>query len=290
MLNFEGKTILITGSTRGIGYGYAKYLAELGANIIINGVSDKNVSSALKSLAGSKGKIVGIAKPVTQGEEIVAFALANFDRIDAVINNAGIVKDAQFKNMTIEQWDEIYRVHLEGAFRITKAIWPHFLANEGGRILMTSSTAGLLGNFGQSNYAAMKAGLIGLTKNLALEGKKNNIKVNVICPGAFTDMTSELMSPKLKDYLGTDRVSPVAAYLCHDTCEDSGAVIETAAGWIAKVRYQYSEMEIDIDKPFSIDDVHGLWSELSEFKTKVTYPEKISHASKAIVAMIKRKI
>ena len=128
--------------------------------------------------------MAGIALPVTQGEGIVEFALEKFARIDAIINNAGIVRDAQFKDMTLEQWDEIYRVHLEGAFRINKAIWPHFMANRGGRILMTSSAAGVFGNFGQSNYSAMKAGIIGFTRTLAIEGKKHNIKVNVICPAA----------------------------------------------------------------------------------------------------------
>lgn len=287
-LNFKGKTLLITGSTRGIGYSYAEYLAGLGANIIVNGVNEDSVQAAVHSLQKKdiQGNIVGIAKSVSQGEEIIEFALNNFPKIDAVINNAGIVRDAQFKNMTFEQWDEIYRVHLESAFRISKAIWPHFLENGGGRILMTGSTAGLVGNFGQSNYAAMKAGLIGLTKNLALEGKKYNIKVNIICPGAFTDMTKALMTPKLQAYLNPDRVSPIAAYLCHESCEDSGSIIETAAGWLAKIRYEYSEMAFDINKPFNIDDVQAIWGELSEFKTKVTHPEKISHATKAIYKLI----
>jgi NAD(P)-dependent dehydrogenase (short-subunit alcohol dehydrogenase family) len=286
-LDFNGKTILITGSTRGISYAYAEYLASLGANLVINGVSEQNVNAAVESLRESAGKVIGIALPVTQGEAIVDFALENFSRIDAVINNAGIVRDAQFKNMTLEEWDEIYRVHLEGAFKITKAIWPHFIDNGGGRILMTSSSAGIFGNFGQANYSAMKAGIIGFTKTLAVEGKKYNIKTNVICPGAHTDMTEGLMKPELKECMSADKVSPVAAYLCHESCDDTGAVIEASGGWIAKARYEYSELAVDLDKPFGIDEVQSLWPELNEFKTKVTHPEKISHVFKAVVAHFK---
>ena len=285
-LDFQDKTILITGSTRGIGYGYAEYLASLGANIIVNGISEKNVRRAVESLRQHTGQVAGIALPVTQGEGIVEFALEKFARIDAIINNAGIVRDAQFKNMTLEQWDEIYRVHLEGAFRINKTIWSHFMENGGGRILMTSSAAGVFGNFGQSNYSAMKAGIIGFTRTLAIEGKKHNIKVNVICPAANTDMTDALLKPELKGYFTTDKLNPVAAYLCHDACSDTGEVIEAGAGLIAKARYQYSEWFAQDNKPFGIDDVHNIWLELGQFESNVSHPAKISHFAKTVIGHI----
>lgn len=282
-LDFVDKTVLITGSTRGIGYGYAEYLASLGANVVINGIKEDNVIRAVDSLRQSSGHVVGIALPVTRGDAIVEFALDQFSRIDAVINNAGIVRDAQFKDMSFEQWDEVYRVHLEGAFRINKAVWPHFIENGGGRILMTASTAGIFGNFGQSNYSAMKAGIVGFTKTLAIEGRKYNIKVNAICPGANTDMTEALLKPELKQYFTTDKVNPVAAYLCHDACTDSGEVIEASGGLIAKGRYEYSEWFMPDDKPFGIDDVHDVWLELGRFQGKVSHPTKLSDISKAII-------
>jgi NAD(P)-dependent dehydrogenase (short-subunit alcohol dehydrogenase family) len=286
-LNFSGKTIVITGSTRGIGFGYAKYLASLGANLLINGVSQYNVDAATASFQGSPGKILGLALPVSQGEEIIDFALQAFSRVDAVINNAGIVRDAQFSNMTVDEWNDVYRVHLEAAFRISKAIWPHYLEKGGGKILMTSSSAGIFGNFGQANYSAMKAGIIGLTKTLAIEGKKHKIWVNAICPAAHTDMNDALMKPELKGHMGAEKVSPVAAYLCHEACSDSGSVIEAGAGWIAKVSHQYSEVTAEAHQDFGIDTVQSLWPELNDVKkSRLTYPTKISDIFKAVAAHI----
>lgn len=286
ILNFDGKTIVITGSTRGIGYSYAQYLAALGANIVINGTSEENVDSALETLECSDGKICGVTAAVEQGEEIIAYALGEFSRIDAVINNAGIVKDAQFKNMTFDEWDAVYRNHLEGSFRIAKAIWPHYLEHGGGKLLFTASAAGIFGNFGQSNYSAAKAGVIGLAKTLAIEGKQHNIKVNTICPGAYTDMTAHLIEESLKPDLTPDKVSPLAAWLCHEACQDSGAVIETAGGWIAKVRHEYSEHFLDGE--FSIQTISDLWPEISSFSHNITHPTKLSDSSKSIMANIKK--
>ena len=285
-LNFDGKTIVITGSTRGIGYGYAQYFAALGANVVINGVNERNVQAALDSLESSDGKVCGITCPVEKGEEIIEYALSEFSRINAVINNAGIVKDAQFKNLTVEDWGAIYKNHLEASFRIAKAVWPHFLKAGGGRILFTSSSAGIFGNYGQSNYSAAKAGIIGLAKTLAIEGKKHDIKVNSICPGAYTEMSAALMDQSIIDDMSTDKVSPVAAWLCHEACPDSGAIIEAAGGWIAKVRCEYNEMSLDGD--FSIENIRDIWPELSAFETKVTHPSKLSDSMRSIAGHIKR--
>jgi len=152
---------------------------------------------------------------------------------------------------------------------------------------MTASSAGLHGNFGQANYSAMKAGIIGLAKTLSIEGKKHNIQVNTICPGAHTDMNDALMNPAFKQWMTTDKVSPVAAWLCHETCSESGAIVAAAAGWTAKVRYEYSEMPMDPDKPFNIDAVRDFWPELSEFKTKVSYPTKLSDIFKTIASQFR---
>lgn len=284
-LNFDGKTIVITGSTRGIGYGYAQYLAALGANIVINGVSEENVDAAIEALECSDGRVCGIAAPVEEPEKIIHYALSEFPHIDAVINNAGIVRDAQFVNMSLVDWNVINRNHLEASFRIAKSVWPHFIEMGGGRLLFTASTAGIFGNFGQSNYGAAKAGVIGLTKTLAIEGKKHNIKVNTICPGAYTDMTAGLMDESLKEHMTADKVSPVAAWLCHENCPDSGSVIETAAGWVAKVRQEYSE--VSMQDEFSIESIRDVWPELSAFETNVTHPTKLSDSSRSIIAHIK---
>ena len=279
-LNFDGKTIVITGSTRGIGFSYAQYFAALGANIVINGTNEKNVESAIDILSSSDGKVCGIAMPVEQGENIISYALSEFPKIDVLINNAGIVQDAKFSNMSQENWDSVYKNHLEASFRLAKAIWPHFIENQSGRILFTASSAGLFGNFGQANYSAAKAGIIGLAKTLAIEGKKHQIKVNTILPGAYTDMNAHLMDKELIEGMGADKVSPVAAWLCHENCADTGSVIEAAAGLIAKVRTEYTTQNLNGN--FSIENVRDIWDTLSSFEHHVSHPDSIIDVMKAI--------
>jgi 3-hydroxyacyl-CoA dehydrogenase/3a,7a,12a-trihydroxy-5b-cholest-24-enoyl-CoA hydratase len=289
-LDFRGKTVLITGSTRGIGYAMAACFASRGADLVINGTNEDLLSKAIITLKGYKTRVAGVALPVNQGEDIVSFALDAFSRIDVVINNAGIIRDAQFSKMTLAEWDEVYRVNLEGAFRVSRAIWPHLIAIGGGRILMTASDAGLFGNFGQSNYSAMKAALVGLTRTLALEGKRHNIQVNAICPAANTDMTDTLMDDSLKAHFTPERVGPIAAYLCHERCRDSGSVISTGAGMIAKGRYQYNAVALGNTRPFDIDDVHAVWPELNAFATEVTYPAKLSALYESHIASIRAQL
>lgn len=289
-LSFKGKNVLITGSSRGLGFDYARYLASLGANVIINGVNEKNVRAAVNEIKRLSPDIsvMGITLPVSEGEEIVQQVLEDFAQIDVLINNAGIVRDATFKNMTFDQWDEVYRTHLEGAFRITKAIWRHFLENKSGKILMTTSEAGLHGNFGQTNYSAMKAGLIGFCKALAVEGAKLNIQVNVIAPCANTDMNRDLIGDELREFMTVDKVSPVAAYLCHEDCKDTGQIVNVGAGWIAKTRFEYSEYCFDIRDQFNIQDVQKVWSELSSFEGNTSHPNDLSYAIRAMVSNIRR--
>jgi 3-hydroxyacyl-CoA dehydrogenase/3a,7a,12a-trihydroxy-5b-cholest-24-enoyl-CoA hydratase len=284
-LNFDGKTVVITGSTRGIGYGYAQYFAALGANLVINGVDESRLEAALESLESSDGEVLGIAAPVEEGERIIEFALSEFPKVDAVINNAGFVQDAKFKNMSLDQWDAVYRNHLEASFRIVKAIWPHFLENGGGKLLLTSSSAGIFGNFGQANYSAAKGGVIAFGKTLAIEGKKANIKVNTICPGAYTDMNAHLMDKTVIDGMGADKVSPVAAWLCHDSCNETGAVIEAAGGLIAKVRTEYSSKTLDGN--FGIETVRDIWEDLSSFESNVSHPASLIDAMRAISKHVK---
>lgn len=286
LLNFDNKTIVITGSSRGIGYGYAQYFAALGANLVINGSSEQNVQAAVEALESSDGEICGIAMPVEQGEKIIDYALSEFPRIDAVINNAGFVEDSKFSKMTLENWDAVYKNHLEASFRIAKAIWPHFLEQQSGRLLFTSSSAGLFGNFGQANYSAAKAGVIALAKTLAIEGKKHNIQVNTILPGAYTDMNAHLMSESLVDGMSTEKVSPVAAWLCHPDCHDTGAVVEAAGGLIAKARTEYNT--VSLNGHYSIESIRDIWPELSSFENNVSHPDSLLDVMKSISKHIKQ--
>jgi NAD(P)-dependent dehydrogenase (short-subunit alcohol dehydrogenase family) len=167
------------------------------------------------------------------GEAIVQTAIDNFGRVDIVINNAGILRDKTFHNMTPELLDPVIDVHLKGAFNVTKPAWLKMRENSYGRIVNTSSNSGILGNFGQANYGAAKMGLVGFTRVLAAEGAKYNIKVNALAPVARTRMTEELLG-QLADNLDPKLVSPIVAWLVHEDCPVTGEIYSAAGGRIAR--------------------------------------------------------
>ena len=168
------------------------------------------------------------------GKAIVQTALDAWGKVDIVINNAGILRDASFKNMTPELLEPILDVHVKGAFYVTQAAWASMRENNYGRIVNTSSAAGIFGNFGQTNYGAAKAGLVGFTRVLAVEGAKNNIKANAIAPVARTRMTEDILGPAAEK-LAPELVTPVVTYLAHEDCPVSGEVYSVGGGRVARV-------------------------------------------------------
>src|SRR4029079_5951040 len=160
------------------------------------------------------------------GENIVKTAIDAFGRVDIIINNAGILRDTSFKNMTKDMLEPVIDVHLKGAFYVTRPAWQLMRDQGYGRIVNTSSAAGVFGNFGQTNYGAAKMGIVGLTRVLAVEGAKNNIKVNAIAPVAKTRMTEELFGDAM-DKLSPELVTPIVTNLAHEHCPATGA----ASSW-----------------------------------------------------------
>jgi NAD(P)-dependent dehydrogenase (short-subunit alcohol dehydrogenase family) len=168
-------------------------------------------------------------------QAVIKTALDAFGKVDIVVNNAGILRDKSFKNMSVEEFDAVIAVHLRGSFLVSSAAWPHLREQGYGRIVNTSSPAGLFGNFGQANYATAKMGLVGFTKTLAHEGAKYNIKANAIAPVAWTRMTEDLLPADFADKLGVEQVTPLVAWLVHEANEDSGEVYTVGGGRIAKI-------------------------------------------------------
>jgi NAD(P)-dependent dehydrogenase (short-subunit alcohol dehydrogenase family) len=171
---------------------------------------------------------------VEGGEAIVQTAIDAFDRVDIVINNAGILRDKSFHNQTPDLVDAVIDVHLKGAFNVTRPAFVKMREQGYGRIVNTSSSAGVFGNFGQTNYGAAKMGLVGFTRVLAVEGAKNNIKANAIAPVALTRMTEDILGP-LADKLGPEFITPVVTYLAHEECEVSGEVYTVGGGHVGRV-------------------------------------------------------
>jgi len=180
------------------------------------------------------GEAVPNYDSVEDGEKVVQGALDNFGRVDILINNAGILRDKSILRLSDSDWDLVHRVHLRGAFLTSRAAWPHMKKNKYGRIVMTSSVAGLFGNFGQANYSAAKLGLVGLSNTLALEGARSGIQSNVIVPMAASRLTKDILPPDMFESLGPEHIAPVVAWMCHEQCTDTGLVIEAMGGWAGR--------------------------------------------------------
>jgi NAD(P)-dependent dehydrogenase (short-subunit alcohol dehydrogenase family) len=245
-VGFEGKVAIITGAGGGLGREHALLLASRGAQIVVNdlgGAVDGTGSSAgpaqkvveeIEALGGAAVADTNSVASPEGADAMVRTALEAFGRVDIVINNAGILRDKSFQNMTQDLWDAVIAVHLTGAFNVTRAAWSHFCGQAYGRIVSTSSAAGIFGNFGQANYGAAKMGIVGLTRVWAQEGAKYNIKANAIAPVARTRMTEDLLGP-LVEKLDPALVSPVVAYLVSEDCPVTGEIFSVGGGRVARV-------------------------------------------------------
>ena len=246
-LGYDGKVAIITGAGGGLGRQHALLLASRGAQIVINdlggsvsgegGGNEGPAHTTAKEIESLGGIAVADTNSVATpegGVAIVDTAIEAFGRVDIVINNAGILRDKTFHNMTPEFLDPVIDVHLKGAFNVTRPAWIKMREQGYGRVVNTASGSGLFGNFGQSNYAAAKLGLVGLTRVLANEGRKHNIKANAIAPIAWTRMTEDIMTG-MEEKLDPKYISPLVAYLVHEDCPVSGEVYSVAGGYVARV-------------------------------------------------------
>src|SRR6202171_2016589 len=238
-LQFEGDVAIVTGAGRGLGRCHALELARRGARVVVNDLGGETDPAAkvVDEIRSSGGVAVANHDNVTTaqgGERIVQQALDEFGSLAIVVNNAGILRDKAFHNLTPDLIEAVFAVHLTGAFNVTIPAWRHLRAAGYGRVVNTTSASGLFGNFGQANYGAAKAGLVGLTRSLAVEGRKVGISVNAISPMASTRMTQELLGEN-GELLAPEQVSPVVAYLCHRDCSISGQVLSVGGGHVSAV-------------------------------------------------------
>ncbi|KAG8998152.1 hypothetical protein FRB93_013834 [Tulasnella sp. JGI-2019a] len=285
-VRFDGKTVIITGAGAGLGRIYALMYSKLGANVVVNDVSEKGANSVVDEIKKAGGKAVAAVTSAEDGEAIVKKAVDTFGTVHILIANAGILRDKSFAAMTEQEWDSVFAVHLRGTYKCAKAVWPIFLKQKYGRILTTSSGVGLYGNFGQANYSAAKAGIIGLTKTLAIEGKKYGILANVLAPSAGTAMTQTIWTQEMVEAIKPDFVAPIVGYLTSEDNQDTtGCIFESAAGWNAQVRWQRSGGHgFPHNKPLSPEDVIGKWSIITGFEDgRTTHPTSTQESLQQIV-------
>jgi NAD(P)-dependent dehydrogenase (short-subunit alcohol dehydrogenase family) len=245
-LGFDGKVAIITGAGGGLGRSHALDLARRGALVVVNdlgGAADgtghsetaaQKVVDEIKAVGGEAVASYDSVATPEGGESIVQTAVDTFGRVDIIINNAGILRDTSFKNMTPDQVNPVLDVHLRGAFYVTQPAWQMMRDQGYGRVINTASAAGIFGNFGQTNYGAAKMGLVGFTRVLAVEGAKNNIKANAIAPVAKTRMTEDILGPAA-DKLLPEMVTPVVAFLAHEDVPVTGEVYSVGGGRVARV-------------------------------------------------------
>jgi NAD(P)-dependent dehydrogenase (short-subunit alcohol dehydrogenase family) len=296
-VRFEDKVVIVTGAGGGLGRAHALLFARHGARVVVNDLGGSahgegaNASAADRVVAEireSGGQAVANHDSVTDGDKIVQNALDAFGRIDVVVNNAGILRDKSFAKMEDADWDLVYRVHVEGAYKVTRAGWPHLREQNYGRVIFTSSTSGIYGNFGQSNYGMAKLGLYGLTRTLALEGRKNNILVNAIAPTGGTRMTEGLIPASVFELLKPELVSPLVVYLGSEQCQDSAGLYEVGGGWVGKVRWERSlGAGFDPRAGFTPEDVAAQWSAIGDF-TDAAHPADNVEALKEMMANLQR--
>jgi NAD(P)-dependent dehydrogenase (short-subunit alcohol dehydrogenase family) len=269
MIEFQDRVAVVTGAGGGLGREHAMLLAARGAAVVVNdlggsvhgeGASSSAADAVVERIRADGGVATAEYSSVSTpegGEAVIAKAIDEFGRVDIVVNNAGILRDRTLTNM---EWDELHAVldvHLRGAFYVTKPAVVHMKEQGYGRIVMTSSASGLFGNFGQTNYGAAKAGLIGLMNVLKLEGARYDIKVNAVAPIARTRMTEELLGD-LVEKLDPASVAPAVAYLCSEECGLTGEIWSVGGGSVSRIFVALTDgyfKHPDHQGPLTIEDV-----------------------------------
>ncbi|MDH6217929.1 SDR family NAD(P)-dependent oxidoreductase [Streptomyces pseudovenezuelae] len=280
--SFDGRVAVVTGAGRGIGRAHARLLARRGAKVVVNdlggsmdgeGADTGPAQQVVDEIRAAGGEAVADTHDVSTeagGQAIVDSAIEHFGRIDVLVNNAGIIRWAGLPEVDLDNLERHLAVHLIGSFNTLRAAWPHFVAQNYGRVVLTTSS-GVLGLPNNLSYAAAKGGTIGLARSAKLAGEPHDIKVNLIAPAAMTRMgggsdTEEPTDVPGQPYMPSDAVAPMVAYLAHENCPVSGEIYTAGAGRFARLFIASTEGYAHEDGPASIEDVAGNWDAINDEK------------------------
>ena len=274
-ISFKDKVVIVTGAGGGLGRSHSLEFAKRGAKVIVNdlggsvdgsGGSSDAANNVVKEITEAGGVAIPNGSSVTDDDGVknmVDQAMDEFGRIDILINNAGILRDRSFSKMTMEDFTLVTDIHLMGSVKPTKMVWEIMKEQNYGRILVTTSSTGLYGNFGQSNYGAAKLGVVGFVNTLKLEGQKYNINCNVLCPVAYTRMTENLMPPEAEQLLTPGSVTPAVIYLSSEN-GPTGTILCAGAGVYSVAKIMESDGE-NLGLEASAEDLEKNWDKISDF-------------------------
>jgi NAD(P)-dependent dehydrogenase (short-subunit alcohol dehydrogenase family) len=289
-VRLDGQVALVTGAGRGLGRAYAMDLAKHGAKVIVNdfggsvsgeGAADtspaQEVCNEIKAAGGEAVPNPGDVGSYDDTYNMVKQAMDTWGRLDAVVCNAGILRDLAIHNMAENDWDLVIRVHLKQCYNLLHHAWPVFRQQAYGRVVMATSTSGLIGNFGQANYGAAKAAMYGLMNVAKIEGEKYNINVNLISPGAATRMTNNLGGAQQQDaaerqiVMGPEHVAPAVTYLCSPQCKESGVCINASGGSYSRIAFQRNKgVSFDPHTHKDADWFESNWSQITDMTGATT--------------------
>lgn len=296
--SLKGKVVIITGAGGGLGKSHALWFARYGSKVVINDIRDSSsVVQEINSKFGENTAVSDSHNIVTESEQIIQTALTKFGRVDVLVNNAGILRDKSFFKMSDQDWDSVLQVHLYATYSMCKAIWPVFSKQNSGFIINTTSTSGIYGNFGQANYAAAKAAILGFSKTLAVEGLKKGIRVNIIAPHAETAMTKTIFGEKeLKNHFDPSFVSPLVVLLASEELQKlnrrspvNGLLYEVGGGWCGQTRWQRGPGFVSRAEEISPEIIKEHWKEVTNFSVgKMVYPTSTQQASMAILQAVQK--
>ena len=273
-LDYTGKVVIVTGAGGGLGRCHALEFARRGAKVVVNdlggsvdgsGGSSEAADKVVEEIKAAGGEAMSNGSSVTDDagvSNMVSQTMDAYGRIDVLVNNAGVLRDKSFAKMEIADFDFVVDVHLFGTMKPTKAVWPIMKEQGYGRILVTSSSSGLYGNFGQSNYGAAKLAVVGFINTLKLEGQKDNIHVNALAPVAWTRMTSNLMPPEMEDALAPEQVTPAVVFMCSEQAP-TGKIICAGAGAYATAQIVETR-GLYLGAAPTAEDVADNWEQISK--------------------------
>lgn len=280
-IRFDGKVAIVTGAGGGLGRAHALEFARRGARVVVNdlggavdgtGGSSEAAEKVVAEIKAAGGEAIGNGASVTDDAgvaHLVKQTLDSFGRVDVLIANAGILRDKSFGKMELKDFTAVMDVHLMGTVKPLKTLWQTMRDQQYGRVVVTTSSTGLYGNFGQANYGAAKLALVGLMHTLKLEGAKDNIRINAICPVAATRMTESLMPPPMLDQLRPEYVTPAVVYLASE--EAPTGVIVTAGAGVFSAAQMTETSGVNLGHDATADTVAENWPKIVDFTTAKHY-------------------